>query len=52
MSCHECYIRFGHDITHDFKVMFIQLNEATNHTGHVSNHGAHSTLLEALKGDC
>ena len=30
--------------------MFIQLNEATNHTVHVSNHGALSTLSEALKG--
>ena len=46
----------GHDIInifHDFKVMFIQLNEATNHTVHVSNHGALSTFIalsEALKG--
>ena len=33
--------------------MFIQLNEATNHTVHVSNHGALSTFIalsEALKG--
>ena len=33
--------------------MFIQLNEATNHTVHVSNHGARSTFIalsEALKG--
>ena len=46
----------GHDIInifHDFKV---KLNEATNHTVHVSNHGALSvlsalsTLSEALKG--
>ena len=27
-------------IFHDFKVMFIQLNEATNHTVHLSKHGA------------
>ena len=46
----------GHDIInifHDFKVMFIQLNEATNHTVHVSNHGALSTFIvlsETLKG--
>ena len=41
------------NIFHDFKVMFIQLNEATNHTVHVSNHGALSTFIalsEALKG--
>ena len=36
----------GHDIInifHDFKVMFIQLNEATNHTVHVQTtvHIAH-----------
>ena len=32
--------------------MFIQLNEATNHTVHISNHGALSTFIplsEALK---
>ena len=51
MSCQECYIRFiitrrgdyKPDIAllfHDFKVMFIQLNEATNHTVHVANHSA------------
>ena len=35
------------------KVMFMQLNEATNNTVHISNHGEGSTfiaLLEALKG--
>ena len=41
----SCYIRQA-----DFKVMFIQLNEATNHTVHISNHRARSTLSEALKG--
>ena len=57
MSCQECYIRFiitrrgdyKPDIAllfHDFKVMFIQLNEATNHTVHVANHSA----FTALKG--
>ena len=46
----------GRDITnifHDFKVVFIQLNEATNHTVHISNHGSRSTFIvlsEALKG--
>ena len=33
--------------------MFIQLNETTNHTAHISNHGELSTfiaLLEPLKG--
>ena len=66
MPCNECegkviinlisgYCRSGHDINifHNFKVMFIQLNDATNHTVHVSNHGELSTfiaLLEALKG--
>ena len=46
------YCRRGNDINifHNFKVMFIQLNEATNHTVHVLKHGAHSALLEALKG--
>ena len=41
------------NIFHDFKVMFIQLNEATNHTVHISNHGELSTFIalsEALKG--
>ena len=43
----------GHDIInifHDFKVMFIQLNEATNHTVHVSNHGALSTFIASTVG--
>ena len=40
-----------HDnIFHDFKVMFIQFNEATNHTVHVSNHSGFITSMEALKG--
>ena len=68
MPCYECYISFiitepssgsviiGHDITnifHDFKIVFIQLNEATNHTMHILNHGELSTFIalsEALKG--
>ena len=34
------YCTSGHDIInifHDFKVMFIQLNEATNHTVHLAH---------------
>ena len=41
------------NIFHDLKSLFIQLKEATNHTVHVSNHGACSTFIalsEALKG--
>ena len=37
------------NIFHDFKVMFIQLNEATNHTVHISNHGALSTLNTTVR---
>ena len=29
--------------------MFIQLNEATNHTVHVSNHGALSTTVGSIE---
>ena len=39
---------------HDFKVMFIQLNEATNYTVHVPNHVAWITFIsspsQSLKG--
>ena len=38
---------------HDFIVMFIQLNEATNHTVHILNHCELITFIalsEALKG--